>query len=480
MDEAAARAVVLVRAIETADGAREISSDADRAWAGRTAAEVVGEKGSADAFLGQRATLALRRLGERYPKVRTLARAPAARGRLVTLGAFAAFAVGAAGVEIGPAHRINLLAPPVLALLAWNLLVYATLAAAALRWGGRGAAPGPLRRRIANWLGAVSHSLRTSAAPGPLAAALARFATDWSTLAAPLWQLRAARLLHVGAAALAAGAIAGLYVRGIALEYRAAWQSTFLDAGDVARLLRVVLAPGSWLTGIAIPGADHLQTLSSAGPGENAARWIHLYAATVLLIVIAPRSALAAAAWMRERRIASRFPIALEHAYFRRLLHGWREGTARVVVLPYSFEVPRANADGFARVLARAFACPVDIGWLPSTPYGADDLQQLPSSPLAAVVALFNASATPERENHGAFVAALAAQAAGRAPLVALVDTSDFVDRFRDAQRRIAERRAAWEQALAAHGCRPLFVRLAAPDLADAAAALTAQLELLQ
>jgi hypothetical protein len=128
-------------------------------------------------------------------------------------------------------------------------------------------------------------------------------------------------------------------------------------------------------------------------------------------------------------------------------------------------------------VLARAFACAVDIGWLPSTPYGADGLQGLPSSPLAAVVVLFNATATPERENHGAFVAAVAARVAGRAPLVVLVDTSDFADRFRDSPRRIAERRAAWEQALAEHGCHPLFVRLAEPDLADAAATLTTLLE---
>ena len=127
MNEHAARDVVLVRAIETADGAREIWSDADRVWAGRTAAEVVGESASDDAFLGHRATLALQRLATRHPKIKALARGSSARGWLVPVAAGGAFAVGAAGIDIGPAHRINLLAPPVLALLVWNLAVFAML-----------------------------------------------------------------------------------------------------------------------------------------------------------------------------------------------------------------------------------------------------------------------------------------------------------------------------------------------------------------
>ena len=77
MNERTAREVVLVRAIELADGAREIWSDADRAWAGRTAAEIVGEKATGDAFLGRRATLVLERFSERFPKVRALSHVPA-------------------------------------------------------------------------------------------------------------------------------------------------------------------------------------------------------------------------------------------------------------------------------------------------------------------------------------------------------------------------------------------------------------------
>ena len=480
MNERTARDVVLVRAIETADASREIWSDADRVWATRMTAEIVGDSAADDTFLGRRATLALERLAERFPRVQALSRVPSPRRWLAPGAAIVALVVGVAGVDIGPAHRINLLAPPVLALLVWNLAVYVALAVAALapqRLSRRKAATGPIRQTIIAALRDASRPLRKSFASRPLAAALGRFTADWTTLAMPLWQQRAARLLHFGAAMLAIGAIAGLYLRGIALEYRAGWQSTFLDAADVARLLHVVLAPGAWLTGIAIPGADHLRTIAGGDAGENAAPWIHLYAGTLLLIVIAPRLALAGLAWLRARRLTRRFPVMLESPYFQRLVRARGEGTAHVIALPYSFAIGAANRNGLAALMTRVLQSPVDVAWHPPVAYGDDALPDLPASPLAGVVAIFNLSATPERENHGAFVGALAARIAGRAPLFAIVDATDFTGRFREQPERISERRASWQQALSAQGIEPVFVQLAAPDLTEAAVALANRFE---
>ena len=476
MDERGAREAVLVRAIETADGAREIWSDADRAWATRAAAEVVGEHAREDAFIARRADLVLERLAERHPRIRALSRPTSARRWLVPLVAALAFVIGAVGADVSPNQRINLLEPPVLALLVWNVAVYVALLAAVMAPKRGRATPGPFRQGIVAWLGEITPRIRKSVAPRPVVAAFRRFATDWPALALPLWQRRAARLLHLGAAMVALGAIGGLYVRGIALEYRAAWQSTFLDPATVARLLKIVLAPGAWLTRIPIPDAAHIATIGVDSPGENAAPWIHLYAGTLALVVIVPRLLLAGIAWIGERRLARRFPLPLAHAYFQRLLHVWREGAARVVVLPYSFDVSQPARDGVARLLARVFDAGVDVAWRPSTPYGSDALPELPPSPPATVVVLFSLAATPEPENHGAFVASLR-QHAQHPPPVAIVDTSDFADRFGADPRRIAEREAAWRQMLEAHGVEPLFVRLVEPDLREAGVALATRLE---
>jgi hypothetical protein len=469
MNERSAHDVVLVRAIEATDGAREFWTDADRAWAGRTAAEIVGEQAPDDVFVGRRAALVLERLGDRFPKIGALSRVPTARGALAAVAAIAAFAIGALGVDIGPGHMINLLAPPVLALLVWNLAVYAALLVALAASSRHRVARGPLRRTVVAWFRDVARPVaRKPGVPRALAVAFARFAVDWPALAIPLWQQRGARLLHLAAAALALGAIAGLYIRGIALEYRAGWQSTFLDATDVARLLHFVLAPGAWLTGIGIPDAARLQAIAGGSAGENAAPWIHLFAATILLIVIVPRVALAGAAWLRERHLARRFPLALDAAYFQRLLHARREGTAQVVAIPYSFDVPQPNREGLAKLMLRVFEGGVDLAWCAPVPYGDDTLPGLPRAAPAGVVAVFNLTATPERENHGAFAAALAERIAGRAPLAVVVDTSDFIDRFADQRRRLDERETAWREVLEPRRITPLFVRLVEPDLAQA------------
>ncbi|MGE5088069.1 MAG: DUF2868 domain-containing protein [Candidatus Levyibacteriota bacterium] len=479
MDERSARDVVLVQAIETADRARALWSDADRIAVGQEAARAAGEGAPAEAYVGRRAALALSRLVTREPRLRSLTGDRVSVGKVAIAAVAAAFIVGLAAAHVGPSQRINLLAPPVLALLAWNVAVYVLLAIALAtsRSAAPPRAPGGLRSLLAQLLGAIPRGLGDAGDTRSLAGAAATFVADWTRMAAPLWRRRAAGILHAAAAALALGEIGGLYVRGIALEYRAVWQSTFLDAGDVARLLHVVLAPGAMVTGIAVPGAEALQALGPASQGENAARWIHLYAGTILVVVVVPRLALAGAAWMGARRISRRFPLGLDTPYFRRVVRAWRAGTARVLAIPYSLDVPAPAAEGLRALLARALEAPVDLEWTPAVRYG-DDAPPLPSAPasLAAVIVLFDLAATPEAENHGAVVGELAAQAGG-APLIAMVDTTEFTARFGGVPKRIEERRTAWRQVLEARGATPLFVSLARPDVAAAAASFNDLLE---
>jgi hypothetical protein len=475
MDERTARDVIAVRAVETVDAAREIWSDADRVWASTAAAEAVGEHAAADAFLGRRAALALQRLAKRHPRFVAATRAHALPRWILPGAAAAAFIAGAAGVDIGADRRINLLSPPLLGLLAWNLVVYGALIVGALRRAPRVRAATTWVDKLAvRGFDRVSRRTASSAMPPLLGSALARFTAQWSSAAAPLWRHRVAALLHVGAAALAAGAIAGLYVRGIALEYRAGWQSTFLDATHVAWLLQHVLAAGAWLTGIPVADAAHVRAIGSDTPGENAARWIHLYAATIALVVIVPRLALAAAAWHAQWRSATRVAIDTGDPYFRQLLRGWAEGPARILALPYSFDVPSASAEGLAQTMTRALQSSVRIEWARPHPYGGDDLPDVPAATLAGAVAVFSLGATPERETHGAFLRALAGRL-GQTPLIPIIDTSEFADRFRDQPRRIDERRLTWQRTLAAEGFDALFIRLASPDLADSGAAIAAR-----
>ena len=229
MDESSALKVIAVRAVETADGARTLWSDEDRAWASRAAAEVVGAGAAPEVFLARRATLAIEKLGVRQPALPRMVRALRWRPWVASTIVGCAFALGLVLDQVDRSQRINVLAPPVLGLLIWNLTVYITIAAGYVLRYGDDSTPGPLRRAVTRIAGGLSRPRRG----GAIREAILAFVDDWARQSVPLYGMRAARILHVAAAALASGVIAGLYLRGLAFEYRAGWESTFLDAPTV-------------------------------------------------------------------------------------------------------------------------------------------------------------------------------------------------------------------------------------------------------
>jgi hypothetical protein len=472
MDETAALEITAVRAVETADGAHTLWSDADRAWASRAAAETVGESAAPATFIARRARLALERLSERAKGFSRAVLAWRWRPWVAVAIAAGAFIAGFAIDRIGDAQRIDILAPPVLALLAWNLAVYAVLAAGLVVRYGEAASMGPLRRAVA-WLGGRVRAVRGTLREGadPLRNALATFASDWTALAAPLYAARAARILHLAAAAMAAGVIVGLYARGIAFEYRATWESTFLGPATVRSIVAVAYLPGALLAGVPIPDATHFAKIH-APASENAAFWLHLMAATLAVVVIAPRLLLAIGAGIQERLRATRIPVVLADPYFQRMLRGFHGGRAHAEVLPYSFSVPADAVITLEAILTRSLGGNVALTIASPVPYGDEEATAVRASDTDPVVALFNMTATPEREAHGAFLASIARSAPARQLLV-IVDESAFRARSDD-PARLDERRRLWRDFCTEQRLTPVFVNLAAPDLAAAEAALDA------
>jgi hypothetical protein len=243
----------------------------------------------------------------------------------------------------------------------------------------------------------------------------------------------------------------------------------------VQRLLAFVLGPASALTGIPIADAPRLEALQfGTGAGESAAPWLHLYAATVALVVLVPRLLLGLGTWLVERRLAARFPVALEEPYFQRLTRPLGREPARVRVIPYGHQLAPPAVLGLQAIAARIFGTNVEVSVAPGVAWGGEDElpgDLLPPGSLAAAAVVFGLTATPEPENHGAFLRAVAAKAAGT-PLIAIVDEAAFHQRFADVPARIDERREVWREFLRGHGFAPAFVDLDAPDLPAAEAAV--------
>lgn len=357
MTEDDARRVLLLRACESPPGPAPWTDD-DRAWATRQAVAAVGEDAPPERFVATRAALALPRLLPRAPEAgRWLGR----RGwhpALVPLALLLGLLAGLAVDQLGPPQRVNLLAPAVWAVVLWNLAVYAALALPAPQ-------PGLLARLLGGRGGTLSRQPQLHA--------------DWLRAAAPLLAQRAALLVHIAAAALALGLIAGLYLRGLVMDYRAGWQSTFLDAPAVQAVLGLALWPASWLTGVAVPDVAPLRVAPGAAATASAAPWIHLFAATLLLAVVLPRALLAGRAALRAARLSRHFPLALDDDYFEALHPLMRPASRRPLTLLWC---PLAPVAGPMRLLGRTVA-PPDEGGQPLFDAGDGDHLHLRALPPA-------------------------------------------------------------------------------------------------
>jgi hypothetical protein len=474
MDERTARKVVLMRAIETADGKREILSEDDRLYASRSARELANWQAAEgkteptlDHFLHQRADLILKRLAERTPAFGAFLHRRPLMPLFAVLLPVIGFVAGAGLDRIGNPHRVDLLSAPLLLIVGWNLLVYLALIIWALvpsrgtGWAGQG-----LLRRLAVGKAALPRKL-----PAPLAAGLTQYLGDWSSLSATLVRLRLSRSVHLAAAAFALGAIASLYARGITTEYAAGWESTFLDAGQVHAILSVLFAPALAvfpLQGFSLADVQALRFVQEPSPAGGP-RWVHLYAATLFLLVVLPRLVLALVAALRARRIAHNFPLDLGQPYFRLLADRvGASGPAVLRVIPYSFTVDEARHKGLAAVAAMVLGEQAQLMLRPSSPYGEEPKDSLRDARLddvgvAVSAVLFNLAATPEKENHGAFLDYLVSHTPRG--IAVLLDESSLAERgAQSGNARLEERIALWRQFCGYHRTSATVVNLLHPD----------------
>ena len=320
MTEDQARQVLLLQAQESA-GDTPTWQPADRSWATRQTVATVGEQATPETFVVARAALALQRLLPRDPAAQRWLGRRAWHPAWVALALLLGLMAGLAVDQLGPPQRVNLLAPAVWVLVAWNLLVYAALLLPLKLQGVRG--------WLSRW------ALRGHE----------HVAVAWARHAAPLTGARLALVLHAAAATLALGLVAGLYLRGLVLDYRAGWQSTFATADQVQTALRWLLAPASAITGIAVPDVAPLRVGPGADATASAAPWIHLLAATLLLAVVLPRSLLAWRAGVRATKLTQRFPLPLDTPYFEALHPLMRPGLPPTVRLLW-LNLVEATADG--------------------------------------------------------------------------------------------------------------------------------------
>jgi hypothetical protein len=489
MREDTLRCVLLVKAIEDVDRSGSVLPPGDRAQATRDALRAAGigagEEGSVAASeaplaraLGDRAERLVGPLVERFPIVDEALGRTRTPAWAITALLIAAFASGIGLSALDGSRRINILAFPFIGLVAWNVAMYVVLAVAWVRsvLGRKAAAERSRRWAVSAFTRRVEPLLRaTRRVHAVLGEALGGYATGWVDVGGPYVLRHAKRALHLAAATLAVGLIAGLYLRGTVLRYEAGWESTFLGAAQVQAVIGALFGPVAQWSGLRLPDTvAELEALrwTTAGGGGDAAPWIHLIALTLLSYVVLPRLVLAGMATLGLWRLgrAGALPEPLRE-YANDVFRG--SGLVRsggvTSVTPYAYEPAEASFEALERWLRGQSAGDVRLERRTPLRYGEEDMAG-PAFGLGAHraadlhVVLMTLAATPEAENHGVVIAA-ARDAAHRArPPAAVrivVDEAPYAERLAgDASLapRLEERRRLWRDFVAAYGLEATFL----------------------
>ncbi len=409
-----------------------------------------------------------------------------------------AFLLGLLSNRLGPARVIDILSFPLLGLIALNLLLLLRF----VLWNGwtalrpkkssrvKPASPPPFPHNLIESL-ALKRLKKADAEAAeetpPLTQRVLRQAVrDHLSLGRDFHLARLNLWLHGIAGAIALGLIGGMYLRGLALEYQAGWESTFLNPAAVHQIYQSVFGPVAWLGapwGVQLPSLTLLEQIRLIGGepagGElvSAAPFIHLFALAAAVYLIIPRVILGGYTGARLHRFTQgAFPLRTDaDPYFTRLQQHTpaRDEEGVALVVPHSFSFEGIWRDTLREMIADTLGPRMVVRFAGSIAYGDEEsaftgLEQ--DAPASLLILVFPMSATPEAEIQGELLSLAQSQMRqGRLAqrLLVAIDTSRFRERLSADPafpKRLEERTTAWRRLTHAQGLEPLIIDLAHPE----------------
>lgn len=314
-------------------------------------------------------------------------------------------------------NRINLLSPPLLGVIAWNLIIYCWIATALVF--NRGKSPvGYIRRTFAS----AVLKLQTRGSHGQ--EALVSFYGKWTEAELPLLRGRIAEILHFSAALFGLGLIASIGIHGWGTEYTVGWESTWLSDKPAAVLTFINLFYGMIPVNADLFNQLTPQVIESmkfgAGHGQNAAPWLVQLFYIISLIVVVPRILLGLYAYAKARYIENHFPIDLDSVYYSNILRQWRGQTMLIQIIPFSYPLTDKVKDGIQKFASELH--PENSRCIFSeVQHENTKLPEIPAGEQTEVIAVFAMTSTPETEVQGRFIAELKQKALDSKALLVLL-----------------------------------------------------------
>lgn len=428
------------------------------------AKQQLGEGHSAKQFLLTRAKLLNIQLVENNSKLKNLKPQGFKTWFLTSSFLVIAFIIGFLSQQIAASdNRINLLSPPLLGLIAWNLIVYLLIFINFIIPNKKkGSGPSmrlPFRKGI---LLGIDKLMGKKASQSVY---LKNFYSEYLPLTTSLTGYYIARVLHYSAAALAAGLIFGLWLRGFATAYVAGWESTWLY--DYPHIVEVILkglygflpVQDALINGLTVEkvesmrfGADYVA--NSAGP------WLIQLMVTVAVFVLIPRIFFGLYAGFRYHRLEKSFPLDTTTPYFQNLLRHWHGKTMTIRVVPFATSLSGKEVDGLKRIIAAMGYSGATI-IIEKTLFEDDPLPTLSNSQSEENWIIFSMGATGEDDVQGRFINEMKSQASKCGGLIRiLVNSGPFEARFSTMEGRVKERNRSWQSFLNGYGIPYSIVNL--------------------
>ena len=405
--------------------------------------------------------------------IRALAQQGAGISRWMVLAiVLGAFALGFAGHAIIDPHRVDLLSPSLIGIVLWNVLVYALLVVSWVR--------GLIKRKktvvapLEPVHGQVTQAEQVAAAPSGWLQKLQ--AKKWSVSRGTglrkmalnfernWWQINQrprhaqwALVIHLGAAMLALGALASLWVTGLTKAYQVGWESTFLSPSAVQTCLNILFAPVQHLLGIAPWSQDEISQLqgwTASDSADTGQRWVQLYSLLLGVMVIAPRLVLALRQGIKAWWLNQHLALPLQQPYFQKLQRDWAGRATALQVQPYSLDMTPEREAALRSHVAQNYGVGALLTLLPALAYGSP----LPdaSNGAAQQVLLLNLAATPEAEIHGALLAQVLNLWGPQADV--WLWAADFRARNSGAPARVQEREQLWQDFVRSAGLNSILI----------------------
>jgi len=424
--------------------------------AGLASEEITGDvlEERSESFLDKRAEwLEREAVGWRGELIRVLELlcVPQGRWSWALVGWALALLTGYWFTDLGQASEFNLLALPLVGLLAWNSVVIVLgvfcelMPTSAL--AGRGGWVAEFLAHGISRMGKATKEVESGVAD--------TVQKRFEELAWPLaWRRLLMRLrmwLHVAAALLAIGGAAALYARGWSREYRAVWESTLLSESGATAFFETLFKPASKLLPVTVPLEQIVgmhRTLGKVEKPAPALPWIHLYAGTLLVLIVVPRLLLAGLGVARCGRVIAQPARALHWGnYLRTLLRAVEGGSERIQVLVHAIEPTAAHREVWDRGVRERFGGMARAEYV-RIPAGEEDEFAAAWQPVCAnLVMLFNMATTPEAEVQRRLVSDVRQRLLTKhaePELVVLLDGTSLTGRW--SPEKIAGREQLWSQ----------------------------------